>query len=92
MESHAIPKAVDEFDLEEIDDELLLYHPTRTRAVYLNESAALVWQLCDGKRSVAEITELLQENYPDSETIDADVAQTLQQLSDNGAIEMDAAQ
>lgn len=89
MNSQAIPRANDEFSLEEIDDELLLYHPAKTKAVYLNETAALVWQLCDSKRSVAEIIALLEENYPESDTIQSDVEQTLQQLADNGAVKLD---
>jgi coenzyme PQQ biosynthesis protein PqqD len=92
MNSEAIPRANTEFSLEEIDDELLLYHPAKTKAVYLNETAALVWQLCDSKRSVAEIVSLLKENYPESETIQSDVEQTLQQLADNGAVELESDQ
>lgn len=88
MNLEAIPCANTEFSLEEIDDELLLYHPAKTKAVYLNETAALVWQLCDSKRSVAEIVSLLKENYPESDTIQGDVEQTLQQLADNGAVEL----
>lgn len=92
MNSEAIPRANTDFSLEEIDDELLLYHPAKTRAVYLNETAALVWQLCDSKRSVAEIVSLLEENYPESNTIRSDVEQTLQQLADNGAVELNDGQ
>lgn len=92
MNSEAIPCANTEFSLEEIDDELLLYHPAKTKAVYLNETAALVWQLCDSKRSVAEIVSLLKENYPESDTIQEDVEQTLQQLTDNGAVELSETQ
>lgn len=88
MNTDAIPRANTEFSLEEIDDELLLYHPAKTKAVYLNETAALVWQLCNNERSVAEIVSLLEENYPESDTIRSDVEQTLQQLADNGAVEL----
>lgn len=88
MNSEAIPHPNDDFSLEEIDDELLLYHPAKTKAVYLNETAALVWQLCDSQRSVAEIISLLEENYPESDSIEDDVMNTLQQLKDNGAVEI----
>lgn len=88
MKPENIPHPNDEFSLEEIDDELLLYHPAKTKAVYLNETAALVWQLCDSKRSVGEIVSLLEENYPESDTIQSDVEATLKQLSDNGAVEI----
>lgn len=88
MKTDAIPHPNPDFNLEEIDDELLLYHPAKTRAVYLNETAALVWQLCDSKRSVADIISLLEENYPESDSIESDVAQTLKQLSENEAVEL----
>ncbi|HSH41281.1 MAG TPA: PqqD family protein [Arenicellales bacterium] len=92
MKPETIPSANTEFSLEEIDDELLLYHPAKTKAVYLNETAALVWQLCDSKRSVDEIVTLLEENYPESDTVRSDVEKTLQQLADNGAVELNEPQ
>lgn len=88
MNYQSIPCPNSDFNLEEIDNELLLYHPARTRAVYLNQTAALVWQLCDTERSVAEIVSLLAEHYPDSNNISKDVEDTLKQLSDNGAIDI----
>jgi len=92
MKPQTIPSANTDFSLEEIDDELLLYHPAKTKAVYLNETAALVWQLCDNRRSLDEIVSLLEENYPESESIRSDVEKTLQQLADNGAVELNEPQ
>lgn len=88
MNYQSIPCPNSDFNLEEIDNELLLYHPARARAVYLNQTAALVWQLCDTERSVAEIVSLLAEHYPDSNNISKDVEDTLKQLADNGAIDI----
>lgn len=88
MNYQSVPHPNDDFNLEEIDNELLLYHPARTRAVYLNQTAALVWQLCDSERSVGEIVSLLEEHYPDSATIRNDVENTLRDLADNGAIDI----
>jgi len=45
--------------VEEIDRELLVYDEERHRTHRLNESAALVWRLCDGDRSVDEITRMV---------------------------------
>ena len=39
----------------DIDGELLIYDRTRDRAHCLNETAAAIWKLCDGRRSVGEI-------------------------------------
>jgi hypothetical protein len=46
--------------LEEIGDELVIYDLQRHRAHQLNRTAALVWQHCDGQKTVAELTKIVQ--------------------------------
>lgn len=41
--------------IEELGDELLIYDTANDRAHTLNRTAALVWKLCDGNRTVSEI-------------------------------------
>ena len=52
--------------LERIDNEITVYHPTLTTSFFLNETGALIWALCDGTRSVAEIIRTLGALYPES--------------------------
>jgi coenzyme PQQ biosynthesis protein PqqD len=60
--------------LERIDNEITVYHPTLTTSFFLNETGALIWALCDGTRSVAEIIRSLGDLYPESrEQIATDV-------------------
>lgn len=81
------PKQADDFRLETLDNEVLLYHPLRTETIYLNESAALIWRLCDGQRTTDDITELLKDAFPDTErAIDEDVRSALKELSSKNAI------
>lgn len=54
------------FFMERMDEEIVVYHPTLTTSLYLNETGALVWQLCDGERTVTEIIELLCRMYPEN--------------------------
>lgn len=49
-----------------LDDEILVYHPAGMTAFALNETASVIWQLCDGERPVAEIVEILQQAYPEA--------------------------
>ncbi len=73
--------------LEEFDDELVLYDMESTQAIYLNETAALVFRLCDGNRTAGEIETLLKEAYPETaEAIETDVPKVLGNLADAGAI------
>lgn len=71
----------EDYLLERIDGEITIYHPTLTTAVYLNETGALIWELCDGTRTIGNIIELLSEHYPESsEQIETDVKQLIAQL------------
>jgi len=83
-----IPRPVPLCRLERIGDEVLLYHPGLTKAVYLNETASLIWQLCDGRRSDEDIVALLRDGFPyENSDIAGDVFATLQRFNDEGAVE-----
>ncbi len=41
--------------VQESSDELLIYDLKTNEAFCLNETSAIVWQLCDGKHSIKEI-------------------------------------
>ena len=75
------------YAIEELDGELLLFHPSSETILHTNETGAIVWRLCDGQRTVAEIIDVLTAVYPES---DADIAQDvpdlLAQFADQGAI------
>ncbi len=87
MDVNGIPIPDKEFTLEELDNELLLYHPTKTTTVYMNETASIIWRLCDGKRNIAEITDLIRDSYPEAgDRAREEVEATLQTFSDHGAI------
>lgn len=45
----------------ELEDETLVYDLERDEAHCLNQTAALVWKHCDGRRTVQEITQLLED-------------------------------
>jgi hypothetical protein len=74
------------FFIEEMDGEILLYKTGTHKAVYLNETAALVWKLCDGERTVREIADLLAEGFPDCEDLDQDVEKAIRSLLREGAV------
>jgi hypothetical protein len=82
-----IPVPSPGFTLEELDDELLLFNPQDGSLLELNSTAALIWQLCDGTRSMAQIKELLSAAYPEAAaSIKSDIPQILSHLANLGAI------
>jgi PqqD family protein of HPr-rel-A system len=55
-------KAPDVLELD-MGDGLILYNHDSSLVHHLNPSAALVWQLCDGKASVGELATDISEEY-----------------------------
>lgn len=63
-----------------LNREVLIYDPRSRRAFCLNPTAALVWERCDGTRTVAEIV-------AETELDDASVRGALLQLEDENLLE-----
>ena len=73
--------------MEELDDEVLLYNPTNNKTLYINKSASVIWQLCNGDQTVDEIINMIQDAYPsDDEGLRQDILDTLNSLADNDAV------
>ncbi len=71
--------------LEQLDDDIVVYHPTLTTSLYCNQTGAIIWQLCDGQRTVADIIALLCGHYPDSaDSIPHEVTAVVAELVSNG--------
>jgi hypothetical protein len=88
MDDSTTPRRQTGFLLQPLDDEMLLYHPEQTKAIYMNASATVIWGLCDGEATVTEITRLLQEAFPEAaERMPDDVRATLQVFAQHGAID-----
>jgi hypothetical protein len=63
--------------LERMDNEITVYHPTLATSLYLNETGALIWELCDGVRPVSEVIDILAELYPEQHQQIADDVRAL---------------
>ena len=73
--------------MEELDDEVLLYNPTNNKTLYINKSASVIWQLCNGDQTVDEIITMIQDAYPsDNDSVRTDILDTLNSLADNDAV------
>lgn len=82
------PKPVPHYQLEQLDDEFLLYHPDREKVMYCNSTASLLWGLCDGERTVADIVQLVGDVYEvDQKMLHDEVSQTLLHFYQEGAVE-----
>jgi len=69
-----------DFELTELDDEIILFSVSQEKAVYLNSTAQLIWNLCDGQYSVKEIIEGLERQYPEERSIGSQVIEVLEKM------------
>jgi len=75
------------YEVEELDGEMVIFHPASMKVMHSNRTGALIWQLCDGQRTVADICRLLSDAYPNfGQHIETDVHKTLHLLAEHGAI------
>lgn len=87
MQPITIPKPISGFQTQTLDGEVVLLHPMHNTIIHINQTGALIWQLCNGVRSVDEIIVILSEAYPEArKEIAADVPETIYQLAAQGAL------
>jgi PqqD family protein of HPr-rel-A system len=80
------PSKVNGIDMFEAGDGYVVYDPGRDRVHFLNHTAAIVLEICDGTRSDAEIASLLQRCYELPEPPEDETAQCLDQLRGEGLV------
>jgi pyrroloquinoline quinone biosynthesis protein D len=87
MTPQTVPKQAFGFFVEEMEGENLLYRLGGHKAIHLNDTATVIWKLCDGSRTVEDIIGLLAKEYPGSETaVAADVREAIELLVSEGAL------
>lgn len=74
--------------VQELPDELLVYDVEQNQVHCLNGSAARVWTLCDGERTVKEIAQMLGTDL-DSDGAEALVWLALDQFGEKGLLEVE---
>lgn len=88
LSSPLAPKKCAGFLAEQMDGEIVLLHPARNIIIHTNETAALVWQMCDGINTIEQIVEILSGAYPDARAqIAKDVPDIIQKLRAQGALD-----
>lgn len=87
MDRSAIPRQKTGYEAADLDGEFMLYHTAEGKALYLNETASLIWKLCDGQRTVETIEGLLCGAYPEARDLPQDVDAAFRTLIEQGVVE-----
>ncbi len=80
------PRHIDGLDLSPADDGYIIYQPEQDRVHFLNPSAVLILELCNGKNSAEEIVELVKQAYSLPAAPLAEVNLALTQLTAEGLL------
>jgi PqqD family protein of HPr-rel-A system len=85
----AVPVAAAQVTAVGLDDDLVLYDARTTQAHVLNASAARIWQLCDGSRTLAVVIQELSTAYGiEYAQAEADVNELVASLQSAGLLTM----
>jgi PqqD family protein of HPr-rel-A system len=60
---HDLPTRSDGFEIDEVEDGFVVYQPGRARVHYLNPTAKLILELCDGTLTAAQIAGLIEDAF-----------------------------
>jgi hypothetical protein len=88
------PRRLSSVTFEELpDDEIVLVNPDRSVSLILNPMGNAIWELCDGSRSIEEITAFVCETLSGAnfDRVSEDIATLVKKLVDVGmAQDLDA--
>ncbi len=88
MDKDYMPIAKADIEKSQMGDETLLYNSDNDKVTVLNKTAAAVWQLCDGKHTISQITEMINESFnpPDDCDVSGDVEATIEKFRQDGVL------
>ena len=73
-------------EIDKAKEGYMIYDPAKDRVHYLNHTAVVVLELCDGKTSPTRIAEMLRHAYGLPKAPRKDVERTLSQLKREGLV------
>jgi len=82
----ACPRQVDGLEISEAADGFVVYDAGRDRVHYLNHTAIIVLELCDGLTSIADIAAILQDSYALAEPPLTEVGDCVERMTGEGLI------
>jgi PqqD family protein of HPr-rel-A system len=82
------PAAKDGIEINETQDGLIVYDETTDRVHHLNQTAAVILQLCDGTLTVEEITTDIARMFELDQSPAATVEACLAQLEREGLVDL----
>jgi hypothetical protein len=85
METEVLVRAVD-LDVNEVPDGYVIYQTAADRVHYLNKTAAIVFELCDGARGADDIVTRVSQMFELEGKADTEIEACIQSLLKEGLV------
>jgi len=86
MDWNACPRVSDGIEINKVADGYIVYQPDRDRVHYLNQTAVLVLELCDGNTRAGELPGLIRAAYQLADPPTDEVSECLAKLLEEGLV------
>jgi hypothetical protein len=86
MDWDACPQVSEGIEINKVSDGYIVYQPERDRVHYLNHTAVLLLELCDGKTRAGDLAELLKSAFALSAPPTSEVSECLAKLFEEGLV------
>ena len=80
------PKRAEAVEVNLVADGYVVYDAARDKVHYLNHTAALVLEFCDGENTIADVAGLLQATFELDDPPDQEVRDCLARLREEGLL------
>ena len=77
----------DDLEVNEVPDGYIVYQTARDRVHYLNKTAAIIFEFCDGKRDATDIVARVAAAFDLAEDGRGEVVACLKSLIDEGLVQ-----
>jgi hypothetical protein len=81
---------VPDLDVHEVPDGYVVYHGTKDSVSYLNKTAAIVFEFCDGKLSDDDIVQRVLKLFDTPDSSRGEIEACFEQLTKEGLIQSPA--
>ena len=80
------PKQTAGLEIDQVEDGFIIYHPARDTVHFLNPSAVVILELCNGKHEVGEIAAIVRKAYGLQDTPEREILDTLIKFLNEGLV------
>ena len=88
----SFPRLLPEFEIIASDDGFVVHDAAKDVVHYLNQTAAIVLSLCDGRRTVEQVAQLLANQFGLGESPREDVDAIVAKFHEGGLVELSSHQ